>query len=222
MNAQRFDIYALIHKGLRSCLTEALIDLGRVDLHSASALAAVQAQVADLLVTCRGHLEHENTFIHPAMEACEPGAATAMYRHHDQHVAMINQLQTLLDQLRLCAPPERQQTAARLYRNLAVFVADNLAHMHEEETENNAVLWRHYSDEEIQAIEQRLVQSLTPEESDRYMRWMLTAMNHQEREAMLTEMRQMAPPPVYEGVLTLARHSLPVVEWGKLELALAG
>ncbi|MYM63027.1 hemerythrin domain-containing protein [Pseudomaricurvus sp. HS19] len=221
MNAQRYDIYSLIHKGLRSCLTEALINLGRVDLSSEAELGTVLVQVGDLLEICRGHLHHENTFIHPAMEACEPGVAAGMYSHHDQHVVMIGQLQSLLAQLQQCAAEARPQVAAQLYRKLAVFVADNLAHMHEEETDNNAVLWRHYSDEEIHAIEQRLVQSLSPGDNARYMRWMLTAMNHQERETLLTAMREQAPAPVYEGVLSLARSNLPLPEWDKLELALA-
>lgn len=221
MNTQRYDIYALIHKGLRACLTDALIALGRVDLQSEVDLGAVLAQVRDLLAICRGHLHHENTFIHPAMEACEPGVAADMYRHHDQHVAMITELQSLAEKLPRSQTQERATVAALLYRRLAVFVADNLAHMHEEETANNAILWRYYSDDEIQDIEQRLVQSISPQDHARYMRWMLPAINHQEREGMLTAMRKAAPLPVFEGVLDIARINLPKVEWNKLELALA-
>ncbi|MEL0169044.1 MAG: hemerythrin domain-containing protein [Pseudomonadaceae bacterium] len=222
MALPRYDIYALIHKGLRACLTESLINLGRVDLHADKELNAVLDQVSDLLAICRGHLKHENTFIHPAMDAVEPGVATEMYHHHDQHVAMILVLQAQLEHLAECPRNQRAPLAAQLYRKLAVFVADNLAHMHEEETDNNAVLWRHYSDEQIRDIEHRLVQSISPEDNARYMRWMLTAMNHQEREQLLSEMRAAAPQPVFEGVLAIARGALPTLEWGKLELALAG
>lgn len=221
MSTQRYDIYALIHKGLRSCLTEALIATGRVDAEAPADLQVALQRVGDLLEICRGHLKHENTFIHPAMDAREPGAAGDMYKHHDQHIAMIAELQSLLDQLGQCSRGQCQAVVANLYRTLAVFVADNLAHMHEEETVNNAVLWRHYSDAEIQEIEHQLVQSISPEENARYMRWMLTAMNHQERRSFLAEMRGMAPPPVFEGVLDIARVNLPTAEWNKLELALA-
>ena len=222
MNTQRYDIYALIHKGLRSCLTDTLIAMGRVDLHSTAELDAALEQVKNLLAICQGHLEHEDTFIHQAMEACEPGVAADMYHHHKQHEAMISELQSLVEKLAQCPVQERAQVAATLYRRLAVFVADNLAHMHEEETANNAILWRNYSDAEIQEIEHRLVQSITPEENALVMRWMLPALNHQEREGFLNNMRKAAPPPVFEGVMHIARLNLPAVEWNKLEMALAG
>ncbi|MBV1790155.1 hypothetical protein KQ940_19030 [Marinobacterium sp. D7] len=50
------------------------------------------------------------------------------------------------------------------HRNLAIFVAENLQHMHVEETLNACILWEQFSDEQILAIEKQLVESLTPDE----------------------------------------------------------
>ncbi len=222
MNNPRYDIYALIHKGLRACLTDALIAMGQVDLSSATETTVVLDQIGSLLSICRSHLAHENEFIHPAMEAKEPGIAADMYHHHEQHKAMIDELQALVLSVADSESGSRIDMAAQLYRKLALFVADNLNHMHEEETSNNVVLWRHYSDAEIQDIEHRLVQSIAPQQHDLIMRWMLTAINHQEREGLLMGMRHGAPEPVFNGVLSIAKLNLPRPEWKKLELAFAG
>ena len=100
-------------------------------------------------------------------------------------------------------------------------MADNLAHMHEEETRNNSILWNCYSDAEIQAIHQAILQSIPPQENAVAMHWMLAALNHQERHALLSGMRREAPQPVFENTLAIAQQNLPRSEWNKLQFALA-
>ncbi|NPU91576.1 MAG: hypothetical protein HPY82_06645 [Gammaproteobacteria bacterium] len=221
MHQQRFDIYRLIHKGLRAYLTETLLAVGRMDLDASADLHAGLTQLHSLLDFCESHLQHENTFIHPAMNLCQPGSADSMSDHHQQHVAMIAELRGAARQLRACAQPDRELLAAQLYRKLALFVADNLAHMHEEETRNNSILWNCYSDAEIQAIHQAILQSIPPQENAVAMHWMLAALNHQERHALLSGMRREAPQPVFENTLAIAQQNLPRSEWNKLQFALA-
>ena len=222
MTPQRYDIYRLIHKGIRSYLTETLLAIGRMDPHETAHRNGALNQLEQLLTFCMGHLQHENAFVHPAMDRVKPGCAESMYDHHQHHEAMIRDLRRAATELKIAEPTERDALAAELYRTLAVFVADNLAHMHEEETVNNAILWAGYRDEEIMAIEHALGSSLTPEENAQTMEWMLPAMNHQERCEFLAGMRQGAPREVFDGTLAIARQQLAAGEWGRLELALAG
>lgn len=221
MTCQRFDIYRLIHKGLRSYLTDTLLTIGKMDPHSEADLHAGLTRLRGLLQFCQNHLEHENTFVHPAMEKVLPGCADAMCDHHQHHEAMIADLRGAADQLQATPASQRDTLSAALYRSLAVFVADNLAHMHEEETRNNAILWQGYSDDEIRAIEHAIVSSLSPEKNAEVMQWMLPAMNHQERHQFLSGMRREAPQGVFAGVLDIARQTLANAEWNKLQFALA-
>ncbi len=221
MTAQRYDIYRLIHKGLRSYLTETLLTIGRMDPQSEADLHAGLQQLQGLLDFCQGHLEHENTHIHPAMEKVQPGCAESMYEHHYHHEAMIADLRGAASQLLATPAAQRDTLVAALYRSLAIFVADNLAHMHEEETRNNSILWQGYSDDEIRAIEHAIVSSLSPEKNAVSMAWMLPAMNHQERHQFLSGMRREAPDFVFAGTLEIARQKLANAEWNKLQFALA-
>ena len=68
-------------------------------------------------------------------------------------------------------------------------MAENLEHMHHEETEHNAVLWDAYSDAELEAIERALIASVAPDEMAAVARWMLPAMTAPDRAAKLTEMQ---------------------------------
>ena len=58
-----------------------------------------------------------------------------------------------------------------------------LAHMHDEETSNNAVLWATHGDEALAEIQQAIVASMRPETMAAFIRWMVPAMSPAERGA---------------------------------------
>lgn len=218
--AQRMDMYAIIHKALRAYLFDTLVALGRVDVADAHDLGQTCARVRQLLDFCRAHLAHENDFIHPAMERHAPGSAGAVASDHLEHEQAIAALSASVTHLMNCAPGQRAPLAHALYQRLALFVAHNLEHMHQEETAHNAVLWAHYSDAELVALHDALVASIPPEEMQVVLRWMLPHMAPAERATMLAEMRAQAPAPAFEAVLSLARAHLTRLEWDKLARAL--
>ena len=111
--------------------------------------------------------------------------------------------------------------ARALYQQLALFVAHNFEHMHQEETAHNAVLWAHYRDEEIVAIESAIHASLEPDEAMLCMRWMLPNLAPAERALVLTDLRAQAPAPVFDAVLALVRPQLSALQWGRLARDLA-
>ena len=108
----------------------------------------------------------------------------------------------------------------RLYLRLSLFVAENFEHMQREETQMNAALWVTHSDEEIRAIEQRIIASHEPQEMQLALRWMLPHLSPEERSAMLDGMRAHAPAEAFAGVLGLIRPLLGGRDWRKLSQAL--
>lgn len=216
----RRDMYAFIHKALRAYMSDTLTGLGRVDAEDDLELAQACARVQQLLEFCRSHLQHENHFVHPAMERHAPGSAGAVACEHVGHEQAIAALAEATAQLLACPRERRVRIAHALYQQLALFVAHNFEHMHQEETAHNAVLWAHYSDAELAAVEDALVASIPPEEMQVVLRWMLPFMAPAERAAMLAGMRRHAPAPVFQGALQIVRPHLSATEWGKLALAL--
>ena len=216
----RMDMYAFIHKALRAYMSDTLVGLGRVDTQDDLELAQACARVQQLLEFCRSHLRHENGFVHPAMERHAPGSAAAIEQEHLGHEQAIATLATATAALLDCPRARRAPVAHALYQQLALFVAHNFEHMHQEETAHNAVLWAHYSDAELATIEGALVASIPPDEMQVVLRWMLPFMAPAERAAMLDGMRSHAPAPVFEGALQIVRPHLSDAEWAKLARAL--
>jgi hypothetical protein len=212
----RLDMYGGIHKALRACMADALLALGRLDVADEPALAAATQRVLDLLELCASHLQHENEHVHRAIEARAAGASAAIAHDHVEHGQHIDQLRALVQALQAAPAATRPVVAQQLYRELALFIAENLRHMNVEETAHNAVLWARYTDAELAAIHDGLVASIAPEKMLRIARWMVPFMNPAERLAVLSDVRAKAPAPAFEAILEVVRPHLDAGEWAKL------
>jgi len=215
-SAPRMDLYAPIHKALRHAMSETLFLAGRLDVHDVEETVATLARVDALLDMLQSHLEHENEFVHAAIEARRPQGAARTADDHVEHLASIEALRAETRALQAARPDARPPLALRLYRHLALFVAENFQHMHVEETANNAALWALYSDAELLALQQRLLASISPVEHLDVARWMVPALNPMERAGMLQGARATMPPEAFLGVLEHVRPHVDARGWTKL------
>lgn len=208
--AARFDIYAAIHKALRLFMVDTLQRTSAIDLDDAGAAALTLDQLDALCAQMRGHLAHENEFLHPVLEAAQPGSSQRIAGEHEHHLDAIASLEDATQALRAAgvAGAQRAALAQRLYRQLALFVAENFVHMNHEETAHNAVLWSAYSDAQLAALDGRIVASLPPQELTSTLRWMARALTPQELRALLTAARAGMPAGAFAGVLALVRGEL--------------
>lgn len=204
---KRHDIYGRAHKALRALMADTMVALGRADLEDDCEARDAEARLAEMLAFCEAHARLENEFIHRALDERRPGASGAFAHEHARQAGDIEELRALA---------ARRDPA--LHRRVAAFVAANLLHMEDEEACANALLHELFSDAELLAIERRLVASKPPGESMETLRWMLPAMSHPERVAMLRGMRQ-APGGPFEAALAVARAHLPPREAQRLEEA---
>ena len=214
--APRMDMYASIHKALRAFMADTLLGLGRMDVEDDLEFAHTCDRVMQLLDLCRAHLHHENQFVHAAMEARQPGSSQSIAGEHVEHEQAIVALADGVNHLMACAKPARAAATLALYRQLALFVADNFQHMHTEETVHNSALWAAYSDAELIGIHDALVATIPPAEMMLVMRWMLPQLNAPERLGVMQGMRAGAPAPVFEEMLTGTQGLLNQRDWAKL------
>lgn len=196
----RLDLYRPIHKALRLCMCEAVHELGRLDCEDPVELHAVLGRLGQLMSMCRAHLEHENAFMHPALERAGTGASARTADDHLHHEQEIAALERRLQRVRDSSGQIRQREADALYDDLVDFVGENFAHMRIEERDNNARLWSHYQDAELVALHDALVASIEPGERLAVTQLILRAIAPGERLGMLLGMRAQMPAEAFEGL----------------------
>lgn len=201
--APRLDLYRLAHKGLRALLCEVLGRCGRIDNTDPAGTTAALSLVRESIALCRNHLHHEEQVIHTAMNSRSTGAARTTERDHARHLESFERLERAVQQVEASPPAEQPAAAHRLYLEFALFVADNLVHMHVEETGNNAMLWENFTDDELLALQRRIVDAIPAPEMAVFLRWTVPSMAPLERDGFLAAMARSAPPEVYARTLSM-------------------
>ncbi|MCH2240750.1 MAG: hemerythrin domain-containing protein [Aquabacterium sp.] len=218
--APRMDLYAFIHKALRSLMSDTLLRLGRADADDRASADGALAQVRELLAACEAHITKEEHYVHPLVERAVGGASSRVAGEHQDHADSIGGLRALCDGVEQVTGPVRAGALHRLYLELSRFVGENFEHMQVEESRHNAVLWAHYSDAELKAVHDEILAGIQPAEMMFIMRWMLPALSPTERLGMLAGMQAEAPPPAFAAVLDLAREVLDAAQWAGVQRGL--
>lgn len=212
LTSPRFDLYGPVHKGLRAFLADTVQRFGCVDVEDADQLQETCAQALDLLELLRSHVDHEDEHIRPLLERCRPGASEQATTEHVEHRHLLESLATEVRGL-LAAPS--YPAADALYQGLADLMAENLEHMRLEDLGYQAVLWQHYSDAELMALDGRIVSGLSPKEMMLFLRWMIPAISPPQRLRLMLALRA-APEMVQAAVARLAQQHLSAGAWGRL------
>ena len=95
----RVDLYRQVHRGLRAAMAQALVNAGTAATDQQS-LVVVANEVEALAFLCKKHLDHENAFVHPALEVRTPGSSRNTADDHIGHERAIERLNGLVGQLR--------------------------------------------------------------------------------------------------------------------------
>lgn len=219
-SVNRYDSYLFIHKALRALMADTLVRLGSMDPTDDADTHAVLEQVRQAIALGQCHLEKEENFVHPAMEARAPGSTGRASSDHASHTAAFGKILTACREVETSQGAVRAGRALCLYRRFALLVAEDLVHMNAEETENNAVLWATHTDEELHALAARLAASIPPETLSKYLRWMLTANAPRDRVSILSGIRERMPRPGFSRLLEAVLPNLRDAERSKLLAAL--
>lgn len=215
--ASRYDFYRPVHKGLRRTMFALLDRLGSGNLNDAAQRDALLGEMRVLLDVCTHHIKHENTFIHPALEERAKEASQRTAREHEEHSKELAELQGLIAELEKAAESARPLLAHRLYLAFSRFVGENLNHMADEEQVVLDKLHAHFTDEELMALEGRILAGIAPDLMMTFMRMMIPAMNREERVLLLGGMKQAAPPEAFNAVMQVAaRPNLSPADWQDL------
>ncbi|MBX3610454.1 MAG: hypothetical protein KF871_11220 [Hydrogenophaga sp.] len=207
---RRLQPYRLAHKALRATLSQVLHNAGALDAADPQERARLVDDVERLLAVCADHLAHENRYLHEPLRERSAHAVLAFHYDHLDHLDAIDNMRLLLQRLRDAGAhgDDVEALGYELYLRLSQFVGDSLAHMSEEEGTLTCALWAHFSDDELQALIDRLRDALSPAEMEGFVRTLAGALNTSELAHLIDDMQHSLPPARARGLLGLLRDEL--------------
>lgn len=200
VDPNRPSIYYAVHKGLRLGHARLLTAIGANNFNDERATSALMEEVRSFLRLLKCHLDGEERENHTAIEEREAGSSATAKDEHASHERSFAQLEVIMKEIGK-APENRSLLGQSLYMRFARLFADDILHMEREETHMLSLLHRLFDDDELRALEGRVVSNIPPENLLGYMRLIMPAMNPHERRGILDDMRSGMPEEYFRWIM---------------------
>ncbi len=219
---QRYNIFNVIHKGLRAALYQTALQLQQTDFTEQTETEAATDRVKEIVMLFEGHAEKEDHYILPAINEYEPSVvATFNSEHHEDEKLGIELKHSVERVLNSQSLLEKIVAGRELTEAFIRFMVFNLNHMAKEENILNKILWRYYTDEEIKKISVDISRSVAPWIQDFYATWMLRGISNHEATEWIKAVRRGAPAELFQTLMQKAKQELPLKRYKKVIQALS-
>lgn len=217
----RYNIFFPIHKGLRVLLYETAIRLQQTDFMNEDESAETIELVKTVIELFESHADKEDSYVFPAIAAYEPSVVAVFEKEHVEDHELGDSLQKWITAFEYAAAPRAKQTIGdELTKCFIQFLTFNLKHMSMEEKVISPILWRYYSDEELHGITLKIIQNVAPQQMAFFSRWMMRGLNNPEICLWLKGVKNTAPQPVFESLLSVAQNELNPTRWSFVQESL--
>jgi hypothetical protein len=216
----RIDLYGGAHRGLRLGHTRLLARLGSTSYTERAAVESTLDELEAFLELAELHLRAEERHYHPALERRRPHAAARLDEQHRGHEHAFIELRALAAKLSAATRDGAPAVGRALYLRYSSFMAEDLAHMAEEELVTLPLFHALYGDAELVEIQSALVADIPPPERVAFLCLMVPASNHEDRVALLGGLKAQLPPPAFAGLVAALRPALPEPELERVVAAI--
>jgi hypothetical protein len=190
-------------------LYETGLELQRCDFANEEEATSILQDIAGVVDMFEHHAYHEDNYIFSAIEQFEPSIVDTFEQEHVKDHELGEKLNSLLAMYpTLKTDDEKIYFGSAIRKNFVEFIAFNLEHMAKEEDIINNLLWRYFSDDEILALEHKIVASSSPEHVAIVMKWMLRGLSNQEIVKLLKEAEKNAPEHVFQRLFAAAENEI--------------
>lgn len=206
---QRYNMFYQIHKGLKALLYETALQVQHTDFWNIEEAEDAIESINEVIRLFDKHAHTEDTLVFPLMEKYDPAVADAFEQEHIKDHLLGKLLDNAIGSYKEAGVITAKAEAGRQVQlAFSKFMIFNLEHMMKEEELINPILWRHYSDAELQAVTQQILAQVPPDYMVQYSRWMMRGLNNAEISAWLRNVEKTAPEPVFQGLFNIAEKEL--------------
>lgn len=184
------------HKYVSFALSELERCIAKADFTNNADIEHIQREWLAVKEMLKGHARHEEENFHALLEKKGSTIHREAHDDHERQEESLENLQCLLDGT--LTSFDRIEAGYQFYLAYRKFVADNLLHLHEEETKLLPELQRLCTDEELRAIENPIYEIMTSDEMAEMLQVLFPHMNPSDKYAFLTDIKLAQPQKFLE------------------------
>lgn len=205
---QRYNLFNIIHKGLRAALYQTAAQLQQTDYSNAQESEAAVNAVNEVLLIFEGHAHKEDTYVFPHINMYEPSVAATFEAEHETDHQLGEKLKMCINTVLDAADADKPLAGQNMGKAFVSFLVFNLQHMAKEEEIINKILWQYYTDEEIKSISSAILKNTPPWIQDFYANWILRGINNREAVEWMRAIQRTAPEVVFKTLMAKAEKEL--------------
>lgn len=197
------------HKYVSAALNDLERKIAKTDFRDDQETALIAKAYHNIVEMLKGHAQYENERLHSLLTNKKSKIHEHAEEDHARQDEQLLEIQVLIDSIPGASSEEEKVSLGyRLYLTYRKFVADNLEHLHEEETMILPELQRLYTDLELKQVEAQTYCMMTAEEMVHMMQELFPHMNPDDRAAFLSDIREAQP----EKFISAWRGIAPAIE----------
>jgi hypothetical protein len=200
----------MIHKALRALLYDTALTIQQTYFADADEAEMAIEKIEMVLYLFEQHAHHEDNNILPLIELYEHELVEEFEKEHVKDNELGKRLKHLVNII-LAAEMDEEKIfcGSAISKSFVEFMVFNLEHMAREERLINQALWKHYTDEQLMLVNQKLVASIPHEEKALNAKWMIRGVNNIEAINWLKGIKNSVPDFVFQSVFSLTDTELP-------------
>lgn len=182
------------HKYVSSALNTLERLIAKTDFRNPQEVKTVSQEFQSLTEMLKGHAQYENERLHALLKKRHSKIHEHTEEDHVHQDEQLLQIQEIINSIsNTVTDDEKVSIGYTLYLTYRKFVADNLIHLHEEETMILPELQRLYTDEELKRVEAPTYEEMTPQDMIEMMQVLFPHMNPSDRLAFLLDIQTIQP-----------------------------
>jgi iron-sulfur cluster repair protein YtfE (RIC family) len=182
------------HKYVSSALNDLERMIAKTDFRNPSEVIEVNQAFRSLTELLKGHAQYEDERLHALLKKRDSKIHEHAEKDHEHQEEQLLIIRDLISSISSAVTDEEKVSEGyTLYLTYRKFVADNLLHLHEEETVILPEIQRLYTDDELKQIEAPTYEQMTSEEMVEMMQVLFPHMNPSDRIAILSDIQQIQP-----------------------------
>lgn len=194
MKKERVNIYGFPHKGLRNGLGKLSLSLSNLNVNDPEEVKTTVQLARELSELLELHLNSEEEFVCPPLEAKVPGSTAHNHEDHEAMKALEHEMAAATEDLEKNPSIPAQEKA---YQSVNLFIREYFRHMKEEESDMNTIIWENFTDEDILGWQGQILSKLSPEQFFKWFKYIIPALNPLEQQIMLGGFKENAPAEAY-------------------------
>lgn len=202
----RYRLLDAPHKGLRNLLGQWALVSGNCDPRVPEDLERLKSLTAHVVTMLEDHAANEERWVFPLAEARMPGATSALHADHENLDALLVSVTGKIERLSADSTPE---VLSDMHLAVTQFQGCYLIHLVEEERDFEPLLWELYTDEELQAAEAEVAQSLNPALLLDWFAICAPARTDAENLEVLRNVHTVLPKEAFDAILARLSEVLP-------------